>query len=105
MVRNSRNINKNPECSRATELLANDHPDHKNPDIRQIPLNPPLENLTPAERELQRHMLNMESILCDVIHENTRLQSHVVELSYRRNTLAIMRLLLEKLLLFLSIII
>ena len=52
MVRNSRNRNKDHECSRATELPGNDHPDHENPDIRQIPPNPPLEKLTPTEREL-----------------------------------------------------
>ena len=79
MVRNSRNRNKDPESSRAPELPASDHPDHKNPDIRLITINPPLENLTPAKRELQQRMLNMESILRDVIHENTRLY-RVVEI-------------------------
>ena len=85
MVQNSRNRNKDSKCSKAIELPANDHPDHENPDICQIPPNPSLENLTPTKRELQQHMLNIESILHNVIHENTRLQSRVVELELQKD--------------------
>ena len=79
MVRTGKNRNKNPESSKAPELSANDQLDHANintintiniPHI--LPL-PNLEDLTPAERELQQRTLIMEGILRDVIHENTEL--------------------------------
>ena len=59
MVKTAKNHNKDPESSRAPELPANDHLDHENlnahqiPPFPQIPPLPNLEDLTPAERELQ----------------------------------------------------
>ena len=73
MVRTGKNRNKDPESSKAPELSTNDQLDHANINTINIPQIPPLEDLTPAERELQQRMLNIESILPDVIHENTRL--------------------------------
>ena len=57
MVRTGKNRNKDPESSKAPELSANDQLDHANTNaisIPQIPPLPNLEDLTPAERELQQ---------------------------------------------------
>ena len=90
MVRTAKNRNKDPESSRAPELSVNDQLNHAKINIPQIPQIPPLpplpplEDLTPAEREFQQRMLIMEGILRDVIHENTKLQSHVVDLELQK---------------------
>ena len=87
MAKLAKNRSKDPESSRAPELPANDQLDHENLNVHQIPPLPNLEDLTPAERELQQCMLIMEGILRDVIHENTRLQSRVVDLELQKENL------------------
>ena len=91
MPKLSKNRNKDPQSSRAHELPADDQIDQVNTNLNQNPQFPQipslnLEDLTPAEREFQQRMLFkqrmlfMEGILRDVIHENTRLKSLVVNL-------------------------
>ena len=95
MPKLSKNRGKEPKSNRAPELPANDQLDQENtnlnqiPQFPQIPPIPNLEDLTPAEREFQQRMLIMEVILHDVIHENTRLQSRVVDLELQKENPAL----------------
>ena len=84
MVRLTKNCNKDSESSRAPKLFANDQLDHRTINIPQTPPLPNLDDLTPAKRKLQQPMLIIEGILHNVIHENTRLQSRVMDLELQK---------------------
>ena len=66
MVRHSKN------CTRDVDSPVNDLHTYEELELVQ---DPPVEHPTIVERELWQCLLNMENILCDVVHENIKLQS------------------------------